>query len=194
MRKPKAPKTVPNDVPELKIERVLVSSLQLDPRNARRHPKRNIADIKAALAKFGQQKPIVISPAGVVIAGNGTLAAAREMGWEHINIVRSELKGSDATAYAIVDNKTAESSEWDDEVLAEQVESLIEEGMTAEDLAFNEAELEKLIGAPDDPGADETGQLRDRFEVLVVCTSEQQQGEVLARLTKEGYTCRSLIS
>ena len=194
MPKPKAPKTVPKSVPEMKIERVLVSSLHLDPANARRHPKRNIAEIKAALTKFGQQKPIVVSPSGVVIAGNGTLAAAREMGWEHINIVRSELVGSDATAYGIVDNKTGESSEWDDEVLAKQVESLIEEGMTADDLAFDDKELEKLIGKPDEEGADETGQLRDRFEVLVVCSSEQQQGEVLARLTREGLTCRSLIS
>jgi hypothetical protein len=61
----------------LEVERVEVSTLLNDPANVRKHNERNLESIKASLARFGQQKPIVVGRDGVVIAGNGTLAAAR---------------------------------------------------------------------------------------------------------------------
>jgi ParB-like chromosome segregation protein Spo0J len=45
---------------------------------------------------------------GVVIAGNGTLAAAVELGWKDIDVVETKLKGQEAVAFAIADNRTAE--------------------------------------------------------------------------------------
>ena len=56
----------------LKVETVALAKLALDPRNARRHPERNLESIKASLARFGQQKPIVVDADGVTVAGNGT--------------------------------------------------------------------------------------------------------------------------
>ena len=92
----------------MKIERVPLSELVMDPSNVRKHSGRNIEAIKGSLAKFGQQKPIVVGSNGVVVAGNGTLAAARELGWADIAVQRTELQGADATAYAIADNRTAD--------------------------------------------------------------------------------------
>lgn len=59
------------------IERVPIATLHHDPANVRRHPEKNLDAIKASLARFGQQKPIVVSSDNVVVAGNGTLAAER---------------------------------------------------------------------------------------------------------------------
>src|SRR5438874_8509523 len=95
------------------IETLPISSLHLDPANARRHPARNLDAIKASLARFGQQKPIVVDAAGICRAGNGTLAAARALGWATIRAVRTPLAGAEAAAYAIADNRTAELAEWD---------------------------------------------------------------------------------
>lgn len=106
--KPKAP---------LVVERVSVDELRLDPRNARLHPERNLTAIRASLERFGQQKPIVVKKDGTVVAGNGTLEVARQLGWTHVDVVRTELEGKDATAFAIADNRTAELAEWDVEVL-----------------------------------------------------------------------------
>jgi len=61
----------------MQIETILVADLHLDPSNARNHPTKNLDAIKGSLAKFGQQKPIVIDKNNVVIAGNGTLEAAK---------------------------------------------------------------------------------------------------------------------
>lgn len=100
------------------IERVKIDSLSLDPANARKHSKKNLDAIKGSLRKFGQQKPIVVDKNGVVVAGNGTLAAAKELSWEEISAVRTELTGPEAMAFAAADNRTAELAEWDVEILA----------------------------------------------------------------------------
>jgi ParB-like chromosome segregation protein Spo0J len=75
----------------MKIETTKISELSLDPSNVRKHSRRNLDAIKASLRKFGQQKPIVVDATGVVLAGNGTLTAARELGWSVIQIVRTRL-------------------------------------------------------------------------------------------------------
>ena len=110
--------------PKMEVVSVAIDSITADPANVRTHPERNIAGIKASLVRFGQQKPIVVGAAGVVVAGNGTLDAARALGWERIDVVRTDLVGPDAIAYAIADNRTAELAEWDDIALAATLEEL----------------------------------------------------------------------
>ena len=95
-------------VKDMEIEDVPVDSLHNDPANVRKHGEQNLAAIKASLARFGQQKPIVVNADGVVIAGNGTLMAARALNWRTVKAVRTNLAGSEATAFAIADNRTAE--------------------------------------------------------------------------------------
>lgn len=56
---------------------MVIDTLSADPANVRLHDERSIRAIKASLQRFGQQKPVVIDEAGVVIAGNGMLEAAR---------------------------------------------------------------------------------------------------------------------
>ena len=130
----------------MKSESVKIDSISEDPANLRRHGERNIETIKASLKRFGQQKPIVVDSDGIVRAGNGTLKAARELGWNEIQIVRSTLKGSEATAYAIADNRTAELAEWDTDALGAALEALRAEGEGL-DLAagFDESELKGIL-------------------------------------------------
>ena len=106
------------------VEHVRLDDLHPDPANVRLHNARNLAAIKASLARFGQQKPIVVDGDGIVRAGNGTLAAARDLGWETIAVVRTPLRGADAVAYAIADNRTAELAEWDEQALAETLRAI----------------------------------------------------------------------
>jgi DNA modification methylase len=108
----------------MQTQRVKIDTLTLDPANVRRHPAKNLDTIKASLTRFGQQRPVLVNAKGIIIAGNGTVMAAKALGWDHINIVRTELDGSEATAYAIADNRTAELAEWDDSALAQQLAAL----------------------------------------------------------------------
>jgi DNA modification methylase len=121
----------------IQIERVDINSLTLDPANARKHPDKNLEAIKGSLNKFGQRKPIVVRD-NVVIAGNGTLAAAKSLGWETIDIVRADdLSPTEATGFALADNKTSELAEWDDEILNKTLDSLLNEGFEVEDIGFD---------------------------------------------------------
>jgi len=76
----------------MNIEEIPIAELDLDPANVRQHDEKNLAAIKSSLKRFGQQKPIVVDPKGIVIAGNGTLTAARALGWDRIRIVRTQLE------------------------------------------------------------------------------------------------------
>jgi len=129
----------------MNIERVKIASLVGDPSNVRKHDQKNLDAIKGSLARFGQQKPIVVGANNVVIAGNGTVAAALSLGWVEISIVRSELIGPEATAFAIADNRTAELAEWDEDALAQQLAAI---QINDEDLAratgFDAREIERL--------------------------------------------------
>jgi site-specific DNA-methyltransferase (adenine-specific) len=134
----------------MNVETVKIDSLTFDPANVRKHDEKNLAAIKASLNRFGQQKPIVVDANGVVRAGNGTLAAAKALGWKEIRIVRSALTGSEATAYAIADNRSAELAEWDDDALAQTLAALqIEDDALAEATGFDLSEIEKLTAPKD---------------------------------------------
>jgi len=129
----------------MKTEQISVSDLLPDPANCRSHGARNVAAIKASLARFGQQKPIVVNGKNVVLAGNGTLAAAIDLGWETVFCVRTDLAGAEALAYGIADNRTAELAEWSGE-LADMLERLSKDGIPIEAVGFTQDELEALLG------------------------------------------------
>jgi hypothetical protein len=124
-----------------------VLELSNDPANARKHSERNIESIMASLRRFGQQKPIVIDSTNVVRAGNGTLEAAKRLGWETIEAVKTTLKGSDAIAYAIADNRTSELAEWDTDVLSAQLNGLLADDEAVFQAAgFTQVELDAMMG------------------------------------------------
>lgn len=126
---------------------MLVDRQQLaaDPRNARAHDARSIKAIADSLARFGQRKPIVVRR-GVVIAGNGQLAAAEALGWDRIAVVDgSDLSDTDATAFGIADNRTAELSTWDTDILKELMADLPTDVSIA--LGFDGEELTELFSS-----------------------------------------------
>jgi ParB-like chromosome segregation protein Spo0J len=130
----------------MKIIKRNISELSQDPANARKHNERNLESIVASLRRFGQQTPIVIDSSNVVRKGNGTIEAAKRLGWDTINCVVTDLKSSDAISYAIADNRTAELAEWDDDILAAQLNGLLaDDAELLVDAGFTEAELQSLM-------------------------------------------------
>ncbi len=124
----------------MNTETVAISSLKLDPANARKHDEKNLAAIRGSLEAFGQQKPLVVS-GDTVAAGNGTLLAAQALGWTTVKIVRTELTGADLTAFCLADNRTAELAEWDNGVLTDTLRSLKELDFDIESIGFADFDL-----------------------------------------------------
>jgi len=117
--------------------KIQITELSLDPKNARKHSARNLEAIAASLNKFGQRKPIVVHR-GVVLAGNGTLEAAKSLGWTEIDVaeVPEDWDNDTAKAYALADNRTAELAEWDESELAKQLLELQDADWDITELGF----------------------------------------------------------
>ena len=121
----------------MKIETVRIDSLILDDKNARKHSERNLKAIANSLSRFGQRKPIAVQ-GSKVLAGNGTLEAARSLGWTEIAIVKvpDDWDKETAKAYALADNRTAELAEWDELELAKQLLELEEAQWDITEIGF----------------------------------------------------------
>jgi site-specific DNA-methyltransferase (adenine-specific) len=121
----------------MKIELVNIDDLDLDPKNARKHDAKNLKAIADSLDLFGQRKPIVVW-GRTVVAGNGTMAAARSLGWTEITVARvpDDWSADQVKAYALADNRSAELAVWDEQVLASQLLELQEAEFDIELLGF----------------------------------------------------------
>ena len=130
----------------MEVFEVSIDGLIPDPNNARTHDDKNLSAIKGSLAKFKQQTPIVIDSNNVVLKGNGTVEAAKLLGWKSIKAVKSDLTTNvDKTAYALADNRSSELADWDDDILGKVLQALYEDGFEIGDIGF------ELPSLDDDP-------------------------------------------
>ena len=174
----------------MKLETVTIASLSLDPNNARKHSKRNLDAIAASLNKFGQRKPIVVHK-DTVIAGNGTLEAAKSLGWKEIGITRcpDDWDADTAKAYALADNRSAELAEWDELVISAQLLDLDEMGWDIESIGFEPLPLRDLDKSEDV----EAKYLGEKYEVIISCNNENEQSALLLRLSNEGLKVKAIV-
>jgi len=131
--------------PPLLVRRVPLSSLDLDPANARAHGDRNLESIVASLRRFGQAEPLVVQKeTGRVIGGNGRLVAMRKLGWDECDVVELDVDDLQATALGIALNRTSELAEWDPPALGRLLAQLQEEDALA-GVGFDKAEIDELL-------------------------------------------------
>ena len=122
----------------MKIETLKIEQLTPDPNNARKHDETNLRAIEHSLSNFGQRKPIVVGQDNTIVAGNGTVEAAKRIGWLEIEAVRipEDWTEQQIKAFAIADNKTAELATWDKGILNEQLAELDKAGWELTDMGF----------------------------------------------------------
>jgi DNA modification methylase len=127
----------------MNIENLAIVDLIPDPQNARQHDEKNLKAIEGSLKEFGQRKPIVITESGVIVAGNGTVEAAKRLAWTHIEAVKvpNDWTPDKIKAFAIADNRTAELANWNQEVLTSQLLELEGEGWELAEFGFEAFEL-----------------------------------------------------
>lgn len=145
----------------LSIRHVKLSSLHLDPANARTHGNENLEAIVGSLKRFGQAEPLVVQKAtGRVIGGNGRMLAMQKLGWKECDIVEVDVDDLTATALGIALNRTGELAEWNEDSLAKILYELKQKD-ALEGLGYGDKDVEDLFrqyglgeggGMGDDPG------------------------------------------
>ena len=153
---------------------VKIETLKLDPENARRHSDKSVSAVVQSLEKFGQQKPIVSDEGGVVIAGNSTLRAARRLNWTEIAVTQFTGTSAEKTAYALADNRTAELSEWEPDVLLQQVSGIADD-YDLELMGFSSSELADLMNSADIDFEDNEFEIDGAEFMTVKLTPEQAE-------------------
>jgi DNA modification methylase len=140
------------------IERWPLDRLIPYARNARTHSEDQVAQIAASIVEFGWLNPVLVDDAGSVIAGHGRLLAARKLGLETVPVIRtSHLTPAQVRAYRLADNRLAELSGWNEEMLAAELAALRDEDVDLGLLGFDDAEIDRLLAEPsqEDGAADQ---------------------------------------
>ena len=131
------------------LARVPIGELVPYARNARTHSESQIAQIRASLREFGFVNPVLIDSDRNIIAGHGRVLAAKAEGMTEVPCVLVEhLTDAQRRAYILADNRLAEQSGWDTEMLALELGEIKADGM---DLALTGFDAEAMI--LDDPAA-----------------------------------------
>jgi hypothetical protein len=108
-----------------RVEFLRTHSLSESKHNPRRHNDKQVQRIADSIQRFGFLNPILADGTGVIIAGHGRWLAAQRLGLQDVPVIRVEhLSASERRAYVIADNRLAELSSWDKELLQVELEAL----------------------------------------------------------------------
>lgn len=110
-----------------------------------------------SIREFGFKQPIVIDKNRVIIAGHTRWKAAKKLGLNEVPcILADDLTPAQVKAYRLADNKVAEASEWDEELLAGELDDLsLDFDMSGLGFDTEEMPAEDLVDdnyEPDVPG------------------------------------------
>jgi DNA modification methylase len=130
----------------MKIEFTSVRDLRPYPNNARTHSKKQVRQIANSIAKFGFCNPLLIDDDKQIIAGHGRVEAAKLLGIAAVPTYRlSHLSEADKRAYILADNKLAEKAGWDKQILAIELQCLIDLDVEIELTGFEMPEIDIIL-------------------------------------------------
>ena len=161
---------------EQKTARAIIMLPVPEVRPYEKNPRKNaeaVKYVKASIEKFGFKQPIIVDSNRVIIAGHTRLEAAKSLGMAEVPcIVADDLTDAQVKALRLADNKVAEFSEWEMNLLGEELGELAEiSDIDMGDFGFNLSEFDN-IGLNDE----ETEVVEDEVpeEVEPVC----KKGEI----------------
>ena len=144
------------------IELIPIASLRPWGRNARTHSRKQLRQIADSIERFGFTNPVLIDNEKAILAGHGRVEAARLLSMPEVPCLRIEtMTPEEKRAYVIADNKLALNAGWDEEILGEELQALMESDLdfAIELTGFSIPEIDGLIEGlkpeePSDPADD----------------------------------------
>ena len=132
---------------EMKIVYKKVSELKAYDNNPRDNDKA-VDAVAASIREFGFKVPLVITEDNVIVTGHTRLKASKKLGLETVPcIIASDLTEDQIKAFRIADNKTSELSDWDEDLLSEELANI---DLDMSQFGFDDIQVEEEIEAEDD--------------------------------------------
>jgi len=134
--------------------------------NARVHSKKQLKQIARSIQRYGFNAPVLIGDDREIIAGHGRVEAAKLLGLDTVpTICLAHLNEIERRAYLIADNKIALNAGWDQDLLAGEMQVLIDHGFDIADTGFSIAEADILLEEANDaaPVSKKKAEAEDRI-------------------------------
>lgn len=148
----------------MKVDLVPIDSIVGYARNPRSNQSA-IPKVKSSLKEYGFRQPIVVDSENVIVVGHTRWMAAKELGLTEVPVhVAENLTPAQIKGYRIADNRTAQESEFDDELLAIEMQDLLDAKFDLDLTGFDGTEIDNLLKKPVEIGEDKTESLADKSE------------------------------
>jgi hypothetical protein len=146
--------TVDSNKPFYQIDAIEIDRLKPYKNNARKLSDTAISKVAASIRNYGFRQPVVADKDLIIIAGHTRLLAARLLGLKYVPVhIADTLSLEQARAYRLADNRVADETSFDDDILRLELP-----GLEGQFTGFDAAELEALsIAIPDTEENDSTG-------------------------------------
>ena len=155
-----------------------------------RNNKAAVDKVAKSIEEFGFNVPIVIDENDIVVTGHTRLLASKKLGLNKVpTIVVSDLTNEQVQAFRIADNKVSEFSEWNEDLLMQELSEI--EGIDMSIFGFDDLE-EVLEEAEEDDEGPKTIYLDEKDIIAIECDSEEELELTFMKLQEEGYNCRIL--
>ena len=152
----------------MEIEIADINSIKPYENNPRKLSEKAIEKVAMSLKEYGFRQPIVVDKDKVIVAGHTRFRASKKLGLKQVPIsIIDNLSEEQINAYRIADNRTAEESEWDSELLKMEIKELEAKDFKLDLLGFNEDQLNDLLfeekqGLTDDDEIPEENEIESR--------------------------------
>jgi len=174
---------------ELEIKYKPLSDLLPYARNARTHSEAQVAQIAASIKEFGFNNPILISSGNDIVAGHGRALAAAKLGLDAVPTIElGHLSDTQRRAYVLADNRLAELSGWDMEMLKTEIAELDDDDFDISMLGFGDYLIED---EKDDVDSDELiKEDKSEWLLIVECRDENHQKVLFDEFNDRGESCK----
>jgi len=130
----------------MKIEIADITSIKPYENNPRKLSETAIEKVAMSLKEYGFRQPIVVDKDRVIVAGHTRFRASKKLGLKQVPIsIIDNLTDEQINAYRIADNRTAEESEWDNELLKMEIKELEAKDFKLDLLGFNDDQLNDIL-------------------------------------------------
>lgn len=150
--------SAPRVRPDLEIQYLTLDQIKVGEIKLRRHTRRQIDKLCRNIGKFDFLVPVIVDAHCVLITGHGRIEAARKLGLERIPTIRaSHLLPEEIRAFAVADNRLAELSSWDRDVLKSELGFLINLDIEfdMEATGYEMPEIELILAGDEDQAVDD---------------------------------------
>ena len=128
----------------MKIKNTDINHIKAYDKNPRNNAN-SIDRVADSIAEFGFRQPIVVDEDMIILAGHTRLLASKQLGLKKIPVHIAEgLTNAQKKAYRIMDNKSSEDSEWDQDLLNLEIKDLIEDNYDLNMTGFTPEQIDAL--------------------------------------------------